>query len=33
MSSNRQYSLKQAKKVIWVLNIVEEHINVPFKYF
>jgi len=23
---------KQAKKVIWVLNIVEEHINVPSKY-
>jgi phage-related protein len=26
-------SSKQAKKVIWVLNIVEEHINVPSKYF
>ena len=24
---------KQAKKVVWVLNIVEEHINVPSKYF
>jgi len=24
---------KQAKKVIWVLNMVEEHINVPSKYF
>jgi phage-related protein len=26
-------SSKQAKKVIWVLNMVEEHINVPSKYF
>lgn len=24
---------KQAKKVVWVLNMVEEHINVPSKYF
>ena len=24
---------KQAKKVAWVLNLVEEHINVPSKYF
>ncbi|MBU3954159.1 MAG: type II toxin-antitoxin system RelE/ParE family toxin [Proteobacteria bacterium] len=24
---------KQAKKVVWVLNMVEEHVNVPSKYF
>jgi phage-related protein len=24
---------KQAKKVVWVLNLVEKHINVPSKYF
>ena len=24
---------KQAKKVVWVLNMVEEHINVSSKYF
>jgi len=24
---------KQAKKVAWVLNLAEEHINVPSKYF
>ena len=24
---------KQAKKVVWVLNMVEAHINVPSKYF
>ena len=24
---------KQAQKIVWVLNIVEEHINVPAKYF
>ena len=24
---------KQAKKVVWVLNLVEEHTNVPSKYF
>ncbi|CCK79698.1 type II toxin-antitoxin system RelE/ParE family toxin [Desulfobacula toluolica] len=24
---------KQAKKVVWVLNMIEEHINVPSKYF
>ena len=23
---------KQAKKVVWVLNMVEEHVNVPSKY-
>jgi len=24
---------KQAKKIVWVLNIVEEHIDVSSKYF